>query len=231
MSKSKLYSARLDKIDRSKAYSLEEALQVLKDLPAAKFDETVELAFRLGVDPRKSDQMIRGAMSLPKGTGKEVKVAVVASGEAATAAQEAGADAVGFEELIERIKGGWLEFDTLIATPAAMKNLRPLGRVLGPRGLMPNPKTGTVTDDPATAVREAKAGRVEYRTDRGACVHVPVGKRSFSVADLMENANTVIQAILRARPASTKGNYLLSLTVCSTMSPGIRIDTHSVTKA
>lgn len=231
MSKSKLYSARLEKIDRSKAYSLEEALQVLRDLPATKFDETVELAFRLGVDPRQSDQMIRGAMSLPKGTGKEVKVAVVASGEAATAAQEAGADAVGFEELIERIKGGWLEFDTLIATPAAMKNLRPLGRVLGPRGLMPNPKTGTVTDDPATAVKEAKAGRVEYRTDRGACVHVPVGKRSFSVEDLMENANTVIQAILRARPASTKGSYLLSLTVCSTMSPGIRIDTRSVTKA
>lgn len=231
MSKSKLYSARLEKIDRSKAYSLEEALQVLKDLPASKFDETVELAFRLGVDPRQSDQMIRGAMSLPKGTGKEVKVAVVASGEAATAAQEAGADAVGFEELIERIKGGWLEFDTLIATPAAMKNLRPLGRVLGPRGLMPNPKTGTVTDDPAAAVKEAKAGRVEYRTDRGACVHVPVGKRSFSVEDLMENASTVIQAILRARPASTKGNYLLSLTVCSTMSPGIRIDTRSVTKA
>lgn len=231
MSKSKLYSARLEKIDRSKAYSLEEALQILKDLPASKFDETVELAFRLGVDPRQSDQMIRGAMSLPKGTGKEVKVAVVASGEAATAAQEAGADAVGFEELIERIKGGWLEFDTLIATPAAMKNLRPLGRVLGPRGLMPNPKTGTVTDDPATAVREAKAGRVEYRTDRGACVHVPVGKRSFSVDDLMENASTVIQAIVRARPASTKGMYLLSLTVCSTMSPGIRIDTRSVTKA
>lgn len=231
MSKSKLYRARIEKIDRQKAYSLDEAFQILKDLPQCKFDESVELAFRLGVDPRQSDQMIRGALSLPNGTGKKVRVAVVASGDAAKAAEEAGADAVGFEELIERIKGGWLEFDTLIATPAAMKDLRPLGRVLGPRGLMPNPKTGTVTDDTGAAVREAKGGRVEYRTDRGACVHVPIGKRSFTVAALVENANTVIQTILRARPPSSKGNYLLSLTTCATMSPGIRIDVRSVTKA
>lgn len=231
MSKSKLYRARIEKIDRRRAYSLDEALQLLKDLPSCKFDETVELAFRLGVDPRQSDQMIRGALSLPNGTGKEVRVAVVASGDAATAAKEAGADAVGFEELIERIKGGWLDFDTLIATPAAMQNLRPLGRVLGPRGLMPNPKTGTVTDDPAAAVKEAKAGRVEYRTDRGGCVHVPVGKRSFSLQALVENADTVIQTIMRARPATAKGTYLLGLTACATMSPGVRVDTRSVTKA
>lgn len=231
MSRSKLYRDRIDKVDRQRTYPLDEAFQVLKDLPPCKFDETVEMAFRLGVDPRQSDQMIRGALSLPNGTGKEVRVVVIASGEAATAAEEAGADAVGFEELIDRIKGGWLEFDTLIATPAAMKNLRPLGRVLGPRGLMPNPKTGTLTDDPASAVKEAKAGRIEYRTDRGACVHVPIGKRSFSVDALLENAMTVIQAIMRARPASSKGTYLLALTISATMSPGIRIDTRSVTKA
>jgi large subunit ribosomal protein L1 len=231
MSRSKLYRSRAEKVDRQKVYSLEEAFQTLKDLPACKFDETVELAFRLGVDPRQSDQMIRGALSLPHGTGNVVRVAVVASGDAATAAEQAGADAVGFEELIERIKGGWMEFDTLIATPAAMKNLRPLGRVLGPRGLMPNPKTGTVTDDTGAAVKEAKAGRVEYRTDRGACIHVPVGKRSFSVQALVENADVVIQTILRSRPASTKGTYLLGLTASATMSPGIRIDTRSLMRA
>ncbi len=231
MSRSKLYRARLALVDRQKAYSLDEALQVLKSLPPCKFDETVELAFRLGVDPRQSDQMIRGAIALPHGTGKQVRVAVVASGDAATAAKEAGADFVGAEDLIERMKGGWLEFDTLIATPAAMKDLRPLGRLLGPRGLMPNPKTGTLTEDTAAAVREAKAGRVEYRTDRGGCVHVLVGKRSFSVPQLSENAMAVIATILRARPAAAKGTYLISLTAAATMSPGLRIDLRSVTKA
>lgn len=231
MRSSKLYKARLASIDRQQYYPLEEALELLKSMPDCKFDETVELAFRLGVDPRQSDQMVRGAVALPNGTGKNVRIVVIASGDAAAAAQDAGADHVGFEELIERIKGGWTEFDTLIATPAAMKDLRPLGRVLGPRGLMPNPKTGTLTDDTAGAVKEAKSGRAEYRTDRGACVHVPIGKRSFSKEALAENADVVIQTIQRARPATAKGTYVLSLTVCSTMSPGLRVDIRALTKA
>ena len=231
MRSSKLYKARLASIDRQQYYPLEEALELLKSMPDCKFDETVELAFRLGVDPRQSDQMVRGAVALPNGTGKNVRIVVIASGDAAASAQDAGADHVGFEELIERIKGGWTEFDTLIATPAAMKDLRPLGRVLGPRGLMPNPKTGTLTDDTAGAVKEAKSGRAEYRTDRGACVHVPIGKRSFSKEALAENADVVIQTIQRARPATAKGTYVLSLTVCSTMSPGLRVDIRALTKA
>jgi len=231
MSRSKLYRARLESFDRQKTYPVEEAVRLLKAFPPCKFDETDELAFRLGVDPRQSDQMVRGAVALPNGTGKKVRVAVIASGEAAVAAKEAGADEVGFEELIKRIEDGWLEFDVLITTPAAMKNLRSLGRVLGPRGLMPNPKTGTLTDDTGKAVREAKAGRAEYRTDKGACVHVPVGKRSFEAPALLENVNAVIAAILRAKPASTKGTYVLNLTISSTMSPGIRVDLRSVMKA
>jgi large subunit ribosomal protein L1 len=231
MSRSKLYRQRLALIDRDCVYALPDAVKLLKELPACKFDETVEMAIRLGVDTRQSDQMVRGAISLPHGTGKKVRVAVVASGEAATEAAEAGADAVGYEELIERIKGGWTDFDVLIATPAAMKDLRPLGRVLGPRGLMPNPKTGTLTDDTAAAVRETKAGRVEYRTDKGGCVHAPIGKRSFTGEALVENAMTVIQAILRAKPAASKGTYLLSLTLSATMSPGVPVDLRSVTKA
>ncbi|MCF7854436.1 MAG: 50S ribosomal protein L1 [Candidatus Pacebacteria bacterium] len=228
MSKSKLYKERLASVDRQKAYPLDEALQILKDMPECKFDETVELACRLGVDPRQSDQVVRGVLTLPQGTGKSVRVAVVASGEAAEAAKAAGADEVGFEELIDRVKEGWLEFDVLIATPAAMQSLRPLGRVLGPRGLMPNPKAGTLTDDTAVAVKEAKAGRVEYRTDRGGCVHVVIGKRSFTAEALKENAEAVVQALQHAKPDATKGAYFASVTVCSTMSPGIRIDPRSV---
>ena len=230
MSRSKLYRARLASVDREKVYALAEAFQLLKDMPKCGFDESVEVAFRLGVDPRQSDQMVRGVVVLPNGTGKTVRVAVVAEGEAIEQAKEAGADEVGFEDLIERIKDGWLDFDVLIATPGAMRSIRPLGRVLGPRGLMPNPKTGTVTDNPAEAVREAKAGRVEYRVDRGACIHVALGKLSFEPSALEENAMAVIQAILRARPPTAKGAYLLGITVCATMSPGVRVDVRSVTK-
>ena len=229
--RSKRYDARLQAVDRQTTYPLEDALQMLQDMPPCNFDETVELTFRLGIDPRQSDQNVRGVLVLPHGTGKPVRVVVIAEGEAAEQAQDAGADEVGSDDLIQRIQDGWLEFDVLIATPAAMKKVRPLGRVLGPRGLMPNPKTGTVTDDTAAAVKEAKAGRVEYRADRGGCVHCPVGKRSFNQQALQENAMAVIEAIQRARPASAKGTYLQNITVCLTMSPGIKIDVRSVTKA
>lgn len=231
MSKGKLYRARLEMFDRDKQYPLEDAVGILKGMPTAKFDETVEISFRLGIDPRQSDQIVRGAMVLPKGTGKTTKVVVVASGDEAQQAKDAGADEVGFEDLVERIKGGWLDFDVMIATPAAMKVVRTLGRVLGPRGLMPNPKTGTVTDDTAAAVAQAKAGRVEFRCDKGGCVHVPVGKISFAAEDIVENADSVVQTILRARPAVVKGIYVQKITVSTTMSPGIRLDVKSVTKA
>ncbi len=228
MGRSKLYKQRMEMVDREQVYPLEDALQMLKDMPACNFDETVELAFRLGIDPRQSDQVVRGVIALPNGTGKTVHVVVIATGDAATAAQEAGADTVGFEDVIERIKDGWTDFDTLIATPAAMQSLRPLGRVLGPRGLMPNPKTGTLTDDTGPAVQQAKAGQVEYRADRGGCIHVPVGKRSFSKENLHENAMQVVQTVQQARPASAKGQYFLSVTVSTTMSPGVRVDLRSV---
>jgi large subunit ribosomal protein L1 len=231
MKRSKLYRARLALVDRESTLPLDASLKVLKQMPVAKFDETVEISFRLGIDPRQSDQVVRGALVLPKGTGKTTKIAVVASGDAAEQAKAAGADEVGFEDLVDRIKGGWLDFDVLIATPDAMKVVRTLGRVLGPRGLMPNPKTGTVTDNVGDAVAQAKAGRVEYRCDRGGCVHVPIGKLSFSPEDLQINAEAVIQQILRARPAASKGIYVQTVTVCATMSPGVRVDVKSVAKA
>lgn len=231
MKRSKLYRARRELVDRLKLYPLNEALQALKEMPGCKFDETVEIAFNLGIDPRQSDQAIRGAMVLPHGTGKSVRVIVIASGESADAARAAGADEVGADELVERIKGGWLDFDVVVATPAAMKQVRALGRVLGPRGLMPNPKTGTVTDDTATAVSQAKAGRVEYRADRGGCIHTAIGKLSFSAQQLEENAMAVVQTILRAKPTGLRGRYLVGLTVCSTMGPGIKIDIRELAKA
>jgi len=231
MSNSKLYRARLALFDRRKTYPLLEGMQILKKMPVCKFDESVELACRLGIDTRQSDQVVRGAISLPHGTGKSVRVVVIASGEAAQAAQQAGADYVGFEDLLERIKGGWLDFEVMIATPAAMQKVRTLGKVLGPRGLMPNPKTGTVTEDTATAVKEAKAGRVEYRADKGGCIHVPVGKLSFTPEKLAENATAVIHAVMRARPATVKGTYLMSIAVSSTMSPGVRVDLRDYVKA
>lgn len=232
MKKSKLYRSRMEKVDRSRVYAIEEGVDCLKSMPSStKFDETVEVAFRLGIDPRQSDQMVRGAMVLPQGTGKEQRVAVIAEGELALKAKEAGADEVGYEELIQRIRGGWFEFDVLIATPAAMKEVRTLGRVLGPRGLMPNPKTGTVTEDVASAVKDAKAGRVEFRCDKAGCVHLPVGKVSFTRERLVENLQAVLATIIRVRPAAAKGVYLKSWTLSSTMSPGIHLDVKVGAKA
>ncbi len=228
--KSKLYRSQIESYDTEKNYSVGDAVEILQKMKHPKFDETVDLAYKLSIDPRQSDQNVRGAIALPKGTGKDVKVAVVADGDLAEAAKNAGADFVGSEDLIEKIKGGWLDFETLIATPELMPKLRPLGRVLGPRGLMPNPKTGTVTQDVAGAVKEAKAGRVEYRADKGSCVHVLIGKVSFSKEDLLVNFNTLNQAIMRARPAVTKGEYVLSCTMSATMSPGIKLDLKSLVK-
>ena len=222
--RSKLYRSRCEGLDRSRTYAFAEGVKLLKAMPKAKFDETVELSFKLGIDPRQSDQIVRGAMVMPRGTGKSQRVVVVADGPAAEAAKAAGADEVGNAELLQKIKGGWLDFDVLIATPAAMKDVRTLGRVLGPRGLMPNPKTGTVTDDTATAVKEAKAGRVEYRCDKGGCVQMPIGKLSFEVDAILENLRAAFNAIVRARPVAAKGQYVRSLTVSATMSPGIPLE-------
>ena len=222
--RSKLYRSRCEGLDRSRTYAFAEGVKLLKAMPKAKFDETVELSFNLGIDPRQSDQIVRGALVMPRGTGKSQRVVVVADGPAAEAARAAGADEVGNAELLQKIKGGWLEFDVLIATPAAMKDVRTLGRVLGPRGLMPNPKTGTVTDDTATAVKEAKAGRVEYRCDKGGCVQMPIGKLSFEADAILENLRAAFNTILRARPAAAKGQYVRSVTVSATMSPGIPLE-------
>jgi len=230
MKRSKLYKARIAAVDKAASYSLLDAVKVLQSMPKPKFDESLDVAFRLGIDTRQSDQNVRGAVTLPNGTGKSIKVVVVAEGEAAEAAKGAGADEVGSADLIEKIKGGWTDFDVLVATPAAMKEVRTLGRVLGPRGLMPNPKTGTVTDDTATAVQESKAGRVEFRADKGGVAHMPLGKVSFEADKIVENAEAAINAILKARPASTKGNYLLSCTLSATMSPGVKIDLKDILK-
>jgi large subunit ribosomal protein L1 len=226
----KLYRAQRETFDRVKLYSLDEAAKILKAMPHHKFDESVEVAVRLGIDTRQSDQTVRGAISLPHGSGKKVRVVVIAADEAAKAAHDAGADHVGYEELLEKIKGGWLDFDVMIATPAVMGKVRGLGRVLGPRGLMPNPKTGTVTDDTATAVREAKGGRVEYRADKGGCAHVVVGKLSFAPEALAGNIQAVMQALSRSRPAGAKGAYLLTCTLSSTMSPGIKLEPRQFVK-
>jgi len=223
MHRSKLYRSQFEKVDRTKVYDIKEAFTLLKSLPHVKFDETVELALNLGIDTKQSDQTVRGAVTLPSGTGKKIKVAVVASGDAAEKAKIAGADIVGYEDLIEKIKGGWLEFDSLITTPGDMPKLRALGKVLGPKGLMPNPKTGTVTDNLEGAVREAKAGKVEFRADKGGVAHVPVGKLSFTVEQLDANLRAIINAISSARPATAKGSFLLSATISSTMSPGLKI--------
>ncbi len=230
MHRSKLYRAQSEKLDSAKVYDLREALTAIKSIPHVKFDETVELAFKLGVDPKQSDQNVRGAVTLPKGTGKKIRVAVVAAGDVAEQAKAAGADIVGMEDLIAKIQSGWVEFDSLIATPAAMPKVRTLGKMLGPKGLMPNPKTGTVTDNVGQAVREAKAGRVEFRANEGACAHVPVGKLSFSVEDLAENCSAIVHALVRARPAVAKGTYILSCTLSSTMSPGLKINTKDFVK-
>ena len=221
---SKRYKQAAELFDRQTHYGLADAIDIIKKMPTRKFDETVEISFRLGVDPRQADQLVRGTVVLPHGLGKSVCVVVFARGESAASAEEAGADLVGAEDLVEKINSGWTDFDVAIATPDMMGQVGRLGRILGPRGLMPNPKSGTVTPDAARAVREAKAGRVEYRVDRTANVHTPVGKASFDAQRLRENAQTLIDAIVRARPSATKGQYMRSVTLSTTMGPGIRLD-------
>jgi len=223
MSHSKKYLQAKAKVE-ARRYQLREAVELVREIHYAKFDETVEVALRLGVDPRHADQMVRGTVVLPHGTGKSKKVLVVAAGDQAKEAQDAGADFVMGEEAIEKIQGGWLDFDAIVATPDMMRGLSRLGKILGPRGLMPNPKTGTVTADVGKAVREIKAGKVEFRVDKTAIIHVPVGKISFSADALEENANTLITAILRARPSSAKGKYVQSAYMSSTMGPGVALD-------
>lgn len=229
--RSKLYRAQAATYDKSVKLNMADAVKTLQAMPKVKFDQTVELAFRLGIDPKQSDQTVRGAIPLPKGTGKKVTVAVIADDEALKQqAVENGADFAGFDDLIEKIKGGWTEFDVLIATPSAMGKVRPLGRQLGPKGLMPNPKTGTVTTHIAEAVKEAKAGRVEFRADKGSCVQVPVGKLSFKGEDLVENCTAVVKALLKAKPSSAKGVYFMSCTLSATMTPGIRVELRDIVK-
>jgi large subunit ribosomal protein L1 len=216
------------KIDRNKLYPVVDALSLVKEGATAKFNESVDAVINLGIDPRKSDQLVRGAIVLPNGTGKTVRVAVFAQGAQAEAAKAAGADIVGFEDLAEQVKGGMLDFDVAIATPDAMRIVGALGQVLGPRGLMPNPKVGTVTPDAATAVKNAKAGQVQYRTDKGGIVHCTIGRASFTVEQLQGNLSALIEALNKAKPASSKGVYLKKLSVSSTMGPGVRVDQASV---
>jgi large subunit ribosomal protein L1 len=223
-SHSKRFNKALEVVDAKKAYPLKEAVGVLAKFPKAKFNETIDLAFRLGVDPKQSDQMVRGTVPLPHGSGKTVRVLVFAKGAAADAAKAAGAEYVGFADMIQKCNEGWAEFDVAVATPEAMTEVRKLGKVLGPRGLMPNPKTGTVTDDTAKAVKEVKAGRVEFKTDKAGNVHVIVGKASFKPDQIEENARAVIEAVAKARPTSVKGTYLQSVTLSATMSPAVRVD-------
>ncbi len=213
------------------AYTLSEAMPLLKKAAFAKFNETVELAMRLGVDPKHADQMVRGTVVLPHGLGKSKRVIVIASGEKVREAREAGADEVGGDDLVQKIQGGWMEFDAVIATPDIMKSVGKLGKVLGPRGLMPNPKTGTVTVDVARAVKEVKAGKVEFRVDKTGIIHCPLGKVSFEAEKLAENAHALISSIIKAKPASAKGRYVRSIVVSSTMGPGIAIDLASVEAA
>ncbi len=225
----KTYRNVVEKVSKDSDYSIDDAVAFLQANPTAKFDETFELAFRMGVDPTKSDQAIRSTVALPHGTGKDVRVIVFATGEAADAAREAGAAEVGFEELIKKVQDGWTDFDAAVATPDAMKEVRKVARVLGPRGLMPNPKTGTVTDDTAAAVNQLKAGRVEFRMDRNGNIAVPFGKRSFEKQALLENAKAIVEAINHAKPSSAKGTYIKRCTVSSTMGPGLRVALKEVT--
>jgi large subunit ribosomal protein L1 len=220
----KKYKDSLTKVDREELYGVTEAVDLIKSLAGAKFDETVELAVRLGVDPRKAEQIVRGTISLPSGTGRTVRVAVFAAGEVAAEARAAGADIVGADDLVAQVQGGFLDFDIAIATPDLMGKVGTLGRVLGPRGLMPNPKTGTVTTDVAKAVTEFKGGRVEYRTDKVGNIHIRVGKVSFTRDQLVANIRAVLDELQRAKPASAKGRYFLSSTLSTTMGPGVHID-------
>ncbi len=226
---SKRYQKAKAMVDRLKYYQLDEAIDLLKSFPPPKFDETAELHFRLGVDPRKADQNIRNSVVLPNGTGKKVKVLVFAEGQQAEKAKEAGADYVGLNDLIEKIKGGWFDFDVAIAVPSLMGKVGKIGRILGPRGKMPNPKVGTVTNDVEKAVKEAKSGKVAYRVDKTGNVHMPVGKVSFDKSKLKENILVAISAILKDRPPTVKGVYLKSLSLTGTMNPGIKLDVASAT--
>jgi large subunit ribosomal protein L1 len=226
---SKRLRAIKEKIDRSRTYPVIDALQLVKETATAKFDESIDIAVNLGVDARKSDQIVRGSVVLPKGTGKTVRVAVFAQGDNVQKAKDAGADIVGFDDLAAEIKGGKMDFDVVIATPDAMRVVGQLGQILGPRGLMPNPKVGTVSADVVTAVKNAKAGQVQYRTDKGGIVHCTIGRASFAVEDLKENLAALIDALQRAKPASSKGIYFKRLSVSSTMGAGVRVDQASLT--
>jgi len=225
----KKIDAANEKIEKGKEYLLEEAISKVKELSHTKFDETVDLAFNLGVDPRKSDQMVRGTVVLPHGTGKTLRVLVFAKGEKEKEARDAGADFVGAEDMVEKITKGWLDFDKVVATPDIMGVVGKLGKVLGPRGLMPNPKLGTVTFDVAKAVKDIKAGKVEYKTEKAGVVHVPIGKVSFDAGKLRENAKAIVESVNKAKPSTSKGKYLKGLYISSTMGPSIKVDVNSVT--
>lgn len=225
---SKKRKEALEKIDVNKAYSLEEASGLVKEVSTAKFDATVDLAVRLGVDPRKANQMVRGVVTLPHGTGKDVKVLALVTPDKEQEAKDAGADYVGLDEYIEKIKGGWTDVDVIVTMPSVMGKIGPLGRVLGPRGLMPNPKTGTVTMDVAKAVSDVKAGKIDFKVDRYGIVHAAVGKASFDQTKIMENADELLKTLLRLKPTASKGAYIRSINMSSTMSPAIRIDAKSI---
>jgi len=224
MQRSKKFKEYREKVDRAKRYGLDEAVSTLKENSYVKFDESVEVAIRLGVNPKHADQMVRGTVALPHGTGKSVRVAVFAQGEKANEAKEAGADIVGAEDLAEKIKGGFLDFDVTVATPDMMRVLGPLGKLLGPRGLMPNPKTGTVTMDLAKAINELKAGRIEFRVDKQANIAVSIGKLSFEASQISENLYTFLKAIMAAKPTAAKGAYVLGIAISASMSPGFKLD-------
>ncbi|MDO8885952.1 MAG: 50S ribosomal protein L1 [Candidatus Oleimmundimicrobium sp.] len=229
MKRSRRYKEIIKKIDLENLYSPFKAIKLIKENAKAKFDETIEVHFNLGVDPRKADQQVRGTVVLPNGTGKQVKVAVFAQGEKVKEAEEAGADFVGGADLVEKVKGGWLDFDVAVATPDIMSSVGKLGKILGAKGLMPNPKSGTVTFDVGKAVKDIKAGKVEYRVDKIGNLHLIIGKASFSEKDLVENYSTLLNEIIRAKPASAKGKYIKGITIASTMGPGVRVD-QSITR-
>ena len=229
--RSRRYRQGLEKIKAGALYPLEGAIALLRELPPAKFDETVELTFNLGIDPKQTEQLVRGTVALPHGTGKKVRIAVFAKGAQADEAKAAGADVVGHEDLIKRVNEGWADFDIAVTTPDLMRELGRLGKILGPRGLMPSPKTGTVTKEVGKAVKELKAGRIEFRTDKGANIQVPIGKRSFAATALVDNARTVIEGLLKARPSTVKGVYLKRCVVSSTMGAGVPVDIREYTAA
>lgn len=222
--RSKRYQQAAELVDQDKQYGLQDAVELIKKFPAPKFDPTVTLSFKLGIDPRKSDQMVRGSVALPHGTGKSVRVVVFATGEAAKAAQAAGADEVGMEDLIKKVQDGFTDFDAAIATPDAMLEVRKIARVLGPRGLMPNPKTGTVTDDTAAAVQAVKAGRIDYKLDKNGNVSAAIGKASFSEDQLAANTTALVESVVKAKPATAKGNYIQNVTISASMCPGVTLE-------